>query len=185
VHISYTRPVQTKALKPWQEILLGLIFMVAGIGLLFFAVSTIKTYNEKKSTFIETTSKVVDYKYNNEGLQAIIVEYIVDGQNYQKISNSYSNMPKRIGTEVSIKYNPENPGDAIWSNDSTNIVMPIAGALFNIVGIALIISSIKNSKKQKLLEDPFVEQENGLYSNVITSDQSLSSNDENNSAENF
>ena len=153
-------------MKPWQGVLFGLIFVIVGIALLCFAVSSIKTYNEKKETFVETTSKVVDYKYNDEGLQAIVVEYVVNGQTYQKVSNSYSNMPKSIGTEVSVKYNTNNPQDAIWTSDSTNIVLPIFGAVFTLVGVIVVISSIKKGKTQKMIEDQAVEQTNGLYSNI-------------------
>lgn len=153
-------------MKPWQWILFGLIFAIVGIALLCFAVSSIKTYNEKNETFVETTSRVVDYKYNDEGLQAIVVEYVVDGQTYQKVSNSYSNMSKSIGTEVSIKYNPNNPHDAIWTLDSTNIILPIVGVVFTLVGVIVVISSIKNGKKQKMLEEQAIEQTNGLYSNI-------------------
>ena len=147
MNFSTVSTVQTKPMKPWQGVLFGLIFAVVGIALLFFANSSIKTYNEKNATFIETTSTVVDYKYNDDGLQAIIVEYVVDGQTYQKISNSYSNMPKSIGTEVSVKYNPNNPKDAIWTSDSSNIILPIFGAVFTLVGVFVVISSVKNGKK--------------------------------------
>ena len=168
MHINFStgRTVQAKPMKPWQGVLFGLIFVIVGIALLCFAVSSIKTYNEKNETFVETTSKVVDYKYNDEGLQAIVVEYVVDGQTYQKVSNSYSNMPKSIGTEVSVKYNPNNPQDAIWTSDSTNIILPIFGAVFTLAGVIVVISSIKKGKTQKMIEDQAVEQTNGLYSNI-------------------
>lgn len=168
MHINFLtgRTVQSKPMKPWQGVLFGLIFVIVGIALLCFAVSSIKTYNEKNETFVETTSRVVDYKYNDEGLQAIVVEYVVDGQTYQKVSNSYSNMPKSIGTEVSIKYNPNNPQDAIWTSDSTNIILPIVGVVFTLSGVIVVISSIKNGKKQKMLEEQAIEQTNGLYSNI-------------------
>ena len=111
--------VSTKPMKPWQGILFGLIFAVIGIGLLLFSVSIIKNYNQKNKTYTETTSVVVDYAYDDEGLEAIIVEYTVDGKSYRKQSNSYSNMPKSKGTQVKVKYNPNNPSDAIWVNDYT------------------------------------------------------------------
>jgi len=133
-------------MKLWQGVLFRLIFVIVGIALLCFAVSSIKTYNEKNETFVETTSRVVDYKYNDEGLQAIVVEYVVDGQIYRKVSNSYSNMPKSIGTEVSVKYNLSNPQDVIWISDSTNIILPIFGAVFTLVGVIVVISSIKKGK---------------------------------------
>lgn len=168
MHINFStdRIVQSKPMKPWQGGLFGLIFAIVGIALLCFAVSSIKTYNEKNETFVETTSRVVDYKYNDERLQAIVVEYVVDGQTYQKVSNSYSNMPKSIGTEVSIRYNPNNPQDAIWTSDSTNIVLPIIGVVFILAGVIVVIYSIKNGKKQKMLEEQAIEQTNGLYSNI-------------------
>ena len=168
MHINFStdRIVQSKPMKPWQGVLFGLIFAIVGVALLCFAVSSIKTYNEKNETFVETTSRVVDYKYNDERLQAIVVEYVVDGQTYQKVSNSYSNMPKSIGTEVSIRYNPNNPQDAIWTSDSTNIVLPIVGVVFILAGVIVVISSIKNGKKQKMLEEQAIEQTNGLYSNI-------------------
>lgn len=168
MHINFStdRIVQSKPMKQWQGVLFGLIFAIVGIALLCFAVSSIKTYNEKNETFVETTSRVVDYKYNDERLQAIVVEYVVDGQTYQKVSNSYSNMPKSIGTEVSIRYNPNNPQEAIWTSDSTNIVLPIVGVVFILAGVIVVISSIKNGKKQKMLEEQAIEQTNGLYSNI-------------------
>ena len=181
VNFSTNRTVQSKPMKPWQGILFGLIFVIIGIAVLIFAVSSIKTYNEKNKTFVEITSRVVDYKYDDEGLQAIVVEYVVDGQTYQKISNTYSNMPKSIGTEVSIKYNPNNPRDAIWTTDSTNIILPIFGAVFTLVGFFVIISNVKNTKKQNQLEEQFVEQANGLYNNVdIQSQQNISNQQLNN-----
>ena len=163
MHVSYsTQDVQTNQSNIWQKILFGLIFVVVGIVLLYFAISSIKTYNEKSKTFIEITSTIVDYKYNDEGLQAIVVEYVVDGETYQKISNTYTNMPKSIGTEVPIKYNPNNPKDAIWVSDSNNIVLPIAGVAFTLVGIFFIVLTVKNEKKKKTIE----EQTNELYTNT-------------------
>ncbi len=160
------RTVQSKQPKTWHNVFMGLIFAIIGIALLCFSVLLIKTYNEKNETFIETTSKVVDYKYNDEGLQAIIVEYVVDGQTYYKISNSYSNIPKSIGTEVSIKYNPYNPQDIIWTMDSINIILPIVGVVFILIGVIVVILSLKNGKKQKLFEEQAVKQTNELYNNI-------------------
>lgn len=129
-------------MKSWQGILFGAIFAIIGAALLWFAVSTIKTYNEKSEIFKPAIATVVDYNQNSEGLQAIVVEYEVGGETYRKASNSYSNMPKSIGSTVEIKYNPLNPKDAIWVNDSTNIIMPLVGGLFVLVGFIIIISSV-------------------------------------------
>lgn len=165
-----------KPMKAWQGILFGFIFAVVGIGLLLFSVSTIKNYNEKNKTYTETTSVVVDYAYDDEGLEAIIVEYKVNGVSYKKQSNSYSNMPKSKGTQVKIKYNPDDPSDAIWVNDSTNIVLPLVGGVFALVGIIIVVSSAKKMKNQK--ETPVIQQDNGLYNsaavvNTLQNNQNL------------
>ena len=168
-----------KPMKTWQGVLFGLIFAIVGIALLCFAVSSIKSYNKKNETFVETTSKVVDYRYDDDGLQAIVVEYVVDGRTYQKVSNSYTNMPKSIGTEVSVKYNPDNPQDAIWTSDSSNIILPIVGFIFTLVGIIVVIFSIKNGKNQRMIEDQAVEQPNGLYNNIDVQSQMNNFNHQN------
>ena len=145
--------VRTSAsMKPWQGILFGLIFAIIGAAVLWFAVSSIKTYNDKNETFKPVVATVVDYNQNDEGLQAIVVEYKVDGEIYRKASNSYSNMPKSIGSTVDVKYNPLNPKDAIWVNDSTNIVMPLFGGVFTLIGIIIMISSaIKMKNKEQYM----------------------------------
>ena len=161
VIIQYT---QTKQIRPWHEILFGLVFALVGIGLLVYSISTIKSYNEKNKTYTETTSVVVDYARDDEGLEAIIVEYTVNGKAYRKQSNSYSNIPKSIGTQVKVKYNPNDPNDAIWVNDSANIVLPLAGGLFALVGIIVVIISVKKMKSER--DVPTIQQANGLYNSA-------------------
>lgn len=150
MHFHFSR---TMPMKPWQGILFSSIFVVVGIIMLFFSMKNIKIYNEKKATFTETTAKVINYAHDDEGLQAIIVEYNINGITYKKQSNVYSNMPQSIGTEVGIYYNPSNPADAIWKNDSTNIIMPLIGGLFTLVGLIFMIVYIKVSKKNIQLSD--------------------------------
>lgn len=166
VNFSAKRTIPAKPVKPWPAILLSLIFIIVGIILLFISISFIKTYNEKNKTYIAIKSKIVDYKYNDEGLQAIVVEYAVDGQIYQKISDTYSNMPKNIGTEVLIKYNPANPQDIIWTSDNTNIILLIAGGIFFLMGLIIVIFCIKSVNNQKMMEEQVVKQANGLYSYI-------------------
>lgn len=150
MHFSYTKTIktETKPLKPWQEKVIGLLFFVIGIALLIYSYSTITEYKEKDSSYIETTSVVVDYDYDSDGLQAIIVEYTVEGVVYRKTSNTYSNNPKDVGSEVSIKYNPTDPNDMIWTNDSTNVILPVCGVLFSVVGAVVLITSLRKKKEQ-------------------------------------
>ena len=129
-------------MKSWQGILFGILFVVVGVALLIYAVKTISSYNEKNETYQEIIGRVVDYDYDTEGLMALIVEYQVNGNTYRKISNEYSDNPRTIGSEVSLKYNPDNPEDTIWTNDSTNVVLPVFGGLFTLVGALITIRAI-------------------------------------------
>lgn len=158
--------VQTKSMKSWQGILFGLIFVFVGIGLLLFSISNIIKYNQKNKTYTETTSIVVDYANNTDGLKAIIVEYKVDGIAYKKQSNTYSNTPRSKGTKVNIKYNPDDPSDAIWVNDSSNIMLPLLGGLFTLVGIIFVVNIAKKMKYEKEEETPAIQQSNGLYNSA-------------------
>jgi hypothetical protein len=152
-------------MKPLNVILFGLLFTIIGVGLLIISIASIITYNKKNKAYIETSSVIVDYAYNDEGLQAIIVEYKVDGKEYRKKSNAYSNSPKSIGTEVAIKYNPNNPSDAIWVKDSTNIIFPLFSILFIFAGIFITISNLKKIRDNK--NNPVLEQNNQVIDQQI------------------
>lgn len=136
-----------------KGLIMGVLALLIGIGLLVYSYFTIKTYNEKNSTYVETESTVVDYQYdtNEEGqeLRAIIVEYVVDGRKFKKESTSFSTITKSIGDKVMIKYDPRNPSDAIWKNDSSNIFIPILGGVFVIAGILIFANYIKQNKNRK------------------------------------
>lgn len=142
------RVSQRREMSPGGKLVFGIIFIIIGVLLLKFSISSNKTYKEKDATFIPITSKVVSYATNSDGLQAIIVEYEVDGNKYTKQSNTYSSMPKSIGTEVGVKYNPDNPNDAIWEKDSTGTILFIVSVVFIVAGAIVIISRNKMTETQ-------------------------------------
>ncbi len=127
-----------------QSILVGLIILIVGICLLVFSISNIKSYNEKNKTYIETVSKVVDYQYNSEREKAAVVEYEVNGVTYEATHNTYSKNPIPRGSKIKLKYNPNDPNDVIWVNDTSNVLFPIVGGLFTLIGLVVTISNIKN-----------------------------------------
>ena len=133
-----------------KALIFGIIAILIGIGLGVYSYFSIKSYNEKDKLYKEIEAVVVDYNYqyddeNNTELRAIIVEYLVDGRTYRKESTSYSSIVRSIGDKVYVKYNPNNPSDAIWKNDSSNIFIPIVGGLFVVVGIFIVIKYIKQN----------------------------------------
>lgn len=138
--------IRGRAMRPIEAVIFGLVFTLCGLALLFYSFQTIKDYKEKDAKYIEVSAEVVDYRENSEGLLAIIAEYEVDGEKYSKTGSTYSNSPKSIGSTVAVKYNPKNPKDAIWKNDSTNLVLPLVSTGFTLVGLLIFITGILGFK---------------------------------------
>lgn len=121
---------------------IGIIVIILGIGICILSVGNFKTNNGKQKTYTETTAKVVGYEecdLDDTTGQRFIAEYKIDRDTYKIKGNVCSNMPKSLGTEVKIKYNPNNPSDAIFANDISHyFVLPI-GIIFIICGFVLIL----------------------------------------------
>ena len=133
-----------------KGLIIGIVVLIIGIGLGIFSYFNIKSYNEKDKTYKEAEAVIVDYNYeidtdNGDELRAIIVEYEVDGRKYRKESDSYSTITKSIGDKVMVKYNPNNPSEAIWKSDSSNIIVPIVSGLFVLVGIFVVVKYFKQN----------------------------------------
>jgi len=150
---NYKSSKPAKPLKKWQQILLGVLFAFIGGFMLIVSINQISDYKQKDKTFTPITATVVSYDTNSDGLQAIVVEYAVGTTIYREKSNVYSNMPKNIGTKVDIKYNPNDPKDIIWVEDSTNFILPLTSVIFIVCGFLICIGSFKK-KKDPALEAP-------------------------------
>ena len=158
-NVGYRRNV--REVSPKTGVLLGLLFVIVGVALAVFSFKTITSYNAKNKTYTPVEATVVNYEESRDSdgqiMYSMVVEYSVDGQVYTKTSNVSSSMrTKSIGDRVDLKYNPSNPGDCIWVNDSTNIVLPIFSGIFVIVGIAATVSSAKKLNFSK--EEAYVSQ---------------------------
>ena len=154
---NYRSSKPAKPLKKWQQILIGVLFTFIGGFMLVVSVNQINDYKKKDKIFTPITATVVGYDTNSDGLQAVIVEYAVGTTIYREKSDTYSNMPKEMGTRIDIKYNPNNPNDIIWVGDSANFILPLTSVIFIVCGFLICIGGAKK-KEEQLLEAP-VEQE--------------------------
>lgn len=138
--------------KPIVKILMGLLCLLVGIGLISFGIKKMNDFKEKNKTYIETIAKVVDYKddFDSDGdrMQAEIVEYTVNGETYRATSPDSSTDPDALGSEVKIKYNPNNPEEVIWVGDNTHIILFIVGGVFALVGLFILVSHRKSNEFQ-------------------------------------
>lgn len=130
-----------------KNILLMGLFILIGAGLLIYSYENIKTYNEKNASYIEVNGKVssYDYKIDDDGsqLSAPIIEYVVDDNAY-RLKGDYSLRPIRLGSDVVIKYNKNNPSDAIIKGDKSYILPIIVGIVFVVLGVYGIIYEVRN-----------------------------------------
>lgn len=120
-----------------------LVIFVVGLAILVYGILDFRSYVKKAATFSDTTGTVVDYSYststrddygNYNVLRAEIVEYVVDGNEYTCKSGTYSNNYRSIGSQMDIKYNPEDPSDAYIASDGRSLLPLLCGAMMTIVG---------------------------------------------------
>ncbi len=121
--------------------IIGVIALIIGVYLCIFSVGFYKTEKNKQDTYIETTATVVGYKdcelSDGDTGSRYIAEYKVDRSTYQIDGMGCTNMPGRIGKKVKIKYNPEDPSEAVFTNDISRFIIPLGGIAFTISSIIL------------------------------------------------
>lgn len=139
--------------------IIGSVFGFLGTMFMLFGLVLIIDHHEKSKVYIETISTVIEHKQEDENTYYYVVEYEVDGKTYTKTSDVATSNPKKIGKEISIKYNPDNPSEAIWTKDYDTIILPIISVIFIVACVILFAASGKvkkyNIKKEK--------EENSLY----------------------
>ena len=152
-----------KKTSKWTELLVGLFLLVAGGLFLAQGIYLLRDFIDKSNRFVKTTGTVIYLKtdngllidyyrpgdYDDSYSFSAVVEYEVDGAKYEITEPSKSNPPQyRIGQKVDIKYNPENPKEAIFRFGNGLWIVLLVGTLFPVCGGALLIHVIV-SKKEK------------------------------------
>lgn len=124
--------------RAWVIAIIGTVLGV------FMLISGVKKYNEKTIYTGETTgtiaqSKCVEHKINKETLYRChdIVNYTVNGQQYQVNIITDDNKPKLQGETMTIAYDPTNPQNAQQKGVSNKQVggFTVVASLF-IIGMA-------------------------------------------------
>ena len=127
-----------------KNTIFSLIFIVIGFALIVWGIINIISRSKKKKTYTLTEGKVIDYAVSRSDdgsyTYGIIAEYMVDGISYTINPTSYSGTTRAkhpIGSIVKVRYNPENPFDAIFDKDGGSVLMLIVGIVFFIAGIIM------------------------------------------------
>ena len=120
---------------------IGIIVLILGVFLTIFFTKNFKTEQKKHENYLETVAVVTGYeecKLDDDIGYRYIATYKIDRDSYQIVSMTCSNVPKKLGKEVKIKYNPNNPSDAVFTNDISRFILPFVGGIFALCGIVLI-----------------------------------------------
>lgn len=135
--------------KPGSVIFLGIVFLILGLFLVISGYQTNKEKKEKEQTFVPTEATVVNYYKDRNQVYAIIVSYQVNGKEYYATSDYYTQDPPPRKSKVNVKYNPEDPSDALFESKHNDFLSLSLGIVFTIVGIFLFYQGVK-AKKQNL-----------------------------------
>ncbi len=135
-------------MKQLSIYLLLFITFIVGICLIYFGIKNQNELKEKSKDYLETEGYYTSYStYGESDTHKLIYTYEVDGKEYN-ISTDYGAMiiPKENSTKI-IKYDKNNPEEAIIEGINRNNIDICLGAVFIIISIALSISHLKRLKK--------------------------------------
>ena len=126
---------------------IGIVFVFISI-FIFFTLNNAEKQQEKKTkNYVEIEGKVVDHvdKVDDDGvLYAEVVEYVVNDQEYKVVNNVYTNKPKEIGETIKVRYNPDNPKEAVIDSNFLNIFKYAFSGLFMFIGVVFVIYGTVN-----------------------------------------
>lgn len=137
-------------------IVLTLLFL----GILCYTIIWQVNYYTKYNHFEKVTAEVIDHEIDGEDVYDIL-QYYVDGVEYQKTTNYLSK--NEIGDKITIYYDVNSPIGVIYSLDYRRYVLPIISAIMGAVSIAFYIIYFitypkgKKSNKSTLPKTPVEE----------------------------
>jgi hypothetical protein len=136
------------------NLILAVFFLLIGIALCVVTVIFFKNYYQDKSRCTEKIQAIViGYKYippatdEDDADYRPIIEYEVDNKTYTKILTNYLKRPKE-GSYITIYYNPTNPNDIFFEENTGFYLAPIGSTVFSIAGLALVYSAIREHKNK-------------------------------------
>ncbi|MDE6372063.1 MAG: DUF3592 domain-containing protein [Clostridia bacterium] len=142
---------ESKLRFKYNKILLfvAIVLMVISLGLIAGGIVYTTHIVNKTKDYVKTDSTVVDIaevrmRDSEHGgmktLYAEIVEYVVDGVTYSAQNTTSSNRPKSIGSKIEISYNPNNPEEYVFPQNTVgaSAILFVLGVVFGIAGIVLL-----------------------------------------------
>ena len=131
--------------------------MVIGVVMLYFGISGVYKLNNKTKDFKETTGYFTDYtiySVDRDGTTyKLIYSYTVDGKQYTISSDFGTGTIPNKGSTKTIKYNPNNPRNAVIVGVNSQTFLIFIGLLFTFVPLIMILGFFRIFDKVKLKVD--------------------------------
>ncbi len=128
------------------------IFIIVGIALLIFGFYNIYTDQIKTRNFISIEGTLVKsdvYSSSRESTTyRLIYLYIVDSKEYMIATDYGTSMVPPIGSSKTIKYNANNPSDAVIAGLGANGLLLMLGVMFTFLPIMILGSNNQNTSKE-------------------------------------
>lgn len=121
-----------------------LVILVLLMGILCLALGIKDTYFNDKNTknYLTTTAYFIDYEINekdDDNSYFLIYEYNVDGQNYTLKTTYSTGFVPDLNSSREIKYNPDDPKEAIFLGTNSNNFLIFYGAFFLFGGLVFVL----------------------------------------------
>lgn len=129
----------------------GFFILLLGIGLIVGGFVYRSSTNEKLENWTHVNATVTGYvsrsEEDSDGYKEYkyyaTVEYYVNGARYKSTGGASSRIPPTKGTSREIAYNPENPSECIFVEDTTDFItvfLCVCGGAFVFAGILVFVT---------------------------------------------
>lgn len=153
---KHTKVTSTKTTTSMVPILFVSMFLVIGLGLLFFGIKGTYELNKKSKNYEETEAYYSDYEIyssnRKETMYRLIYTYTVRDIEYEITTDYGTNVIPKLGSKRTIKYNPDNPEEAFLVGSNTQMVLIFMGILFTMVPLIFLSQMLSIFDKLKKLK---------------------------------
>lgn len=139
-------------MKKIVGVLLIGVCLLSGILMLVFGIKNTYELNKKTENYQVTQGYLTDYELRESGSASkksysyyLIYSYVVDGMEYTVTTDYGSGSVPEIGSTKDIKYNPQNPEDAVISGLNGNIILIFMGVMFTLIPGVFVMGFLKSA----------------------------------------
>lgn len=144
--------------------IVGTVFLIAGTVVLISDISFKNNAEQTQGEIINIERERYRRNGDNHINHYVTVGYTVDGEYYEREFSQY-NSGMYVGKEITVYYNPDEPGDARISSAALPVVFISVGGSMFVIGAVFIITKIVSANRIKSLR-AYGEALTGTITNI-------------------